>query len=320
MKLLSMTILLVMLATNLFSQDSPMKVKSRTERIEANPEKGFAYPYYLFTPKSFYEKKSNKNHSTLLVIPNNTGTPNDDLDFHEKSVKLKIFQAAFVFNKLDTAVLMPVFPRPKKDWKIYTHALDRDSLITRKKEFARFDLQLLAMIDDARENLKQAGIPTNPKVLMYGYSASGMFVNRFVFLHPNRVKAATIGSPGGWPIAPLESFKKRKLRYPIGIADYEDLSGRKFDLTELRHVPLFIYVGDKDTNDSVVFTDGYENEDKEVIFELFGETPVARWQTIREIYKKKNLNAVFKLYPNVDHKPSKQMRKDVLDFLMNHRN
>ena len=31
---------------------------------------------------------------------------------------------------LKVAVLMPVFPRPKTDWQIYTHALDRDALMT----------------------------------------------------------------------------------------------------------------------------------------------------------------------------------------------
>ena len=116
---------------------------------------------------------------------------------------------------------MPVFPRPATDWKIYTHALDRDAMLTDKKEYARFDLQLVAMIDDARARLKKDKLKFDKSVLMTGFSASGMFANRFVFLHPDRVKAAAIGSPGGWAIAPVANYKEKTLRYPIGTGDFK---------------------------------------------------------------------------------------------------
>ena len=57
--------------------------------------------------------------------------------------------------------------------------------------------------DDARGRLRAHGTPTDPRVLLQGFSASAMFANRFTVLHPQRVRAATIGSPGGWPIAPV---------------------------------------------------------------------------------------------------------------------
>jgi predicted esterase len=310
-------LLVLLFALAISAQEKP-KFSAKTTKVEADPEKGFSYPYYLFTPSSFYSKKD-KTH-TILVVPNNTGKTDDDLGFHEKNVKRKIFQAAFVFNKLEVAVLIPVFPRPEKDWKIYTHALDRDSMTTDEKEYKRFDLQLAAMIDHAREKLKEENIETEKKVLIHGYSASGMFTNRFTFLHPERVKAATIGSPGGWAIAPVKSFKGKTLPYPIGIGDYKKVSGREFNLEELRKVPLFIYLGGKDDNDSVVFRDGYEKEDETLIFELFGKTPSGRWEISRKLYKDQKLNAVFKLYPDVKHTISKEMRTDLLEFLSKYKN
>ena len=106
---------------------------------------------------------------------------------------------------------MTVFPRPKKDWRIYTHALDRDSLLTERKEYRRFDQQLIRMIDDARTRLRSDGYRFDKRVLMFGFSASGMFTNRFTFLHPERIKAAAIGSPGGWAMAPIDSWKDTAL-------------------------------------------------------------------------------------------------------------
>jgi dienelactone hydrolase len=187
-------------------------IQNEAVKIEAQPTKGFAYPYYLYVPKAMRQVGMQKQTHMILVLPNNAGKTSDNFAVHEADVKRKIKNNAEVADLLGVALLMPVFPRPATDWQIYTHALDRDSMLTDKKEYKRFDLQLAAMIDNAREKLKAEKLKTNKRVLMLGWSASGMFVNRFTFLHPKRVKAAVIGSPGGWAIAPVVSYKKKTLR------------------------------------------------------------------------------------------------------------
>ena len=214
---------------------------------------------------------------------------------------------------------MPVFPRPQTYWQIYTHALDRDSMLTDKKELARFDLQLLAMIDDAHERFAKEKLRFDERVLMLGFSASAMFVNRFTFLHPKRVKAAVVGSPGGWAIAPVASFKEKTLRYPIGTNDFKLISGKKLDLKNLRKVPMFVFLGAEDDNDSVIFRDSYEKEDEELIFALFGKTPVERWEISKKLYSDNKLNAEFRLYPNVKHNVTKEMMEEILAFLSKHK-
>lgn len=155
-------------------------------RVTAEPGKGFAYPYYLYIPAAMRRNEDEKKIHSLLVIPNNTGKISDDLAFHEADVKAKMPQiGSFINNKLNMIVLMPVFPRPATEHRIYTHSLDRDAMLTKKKEYSRFDLQLIAMIEHAQAKLKTEKIKTEKKVLMQGYSASGMFVNRFVFCIPN---------------------------------------------------------------------------------------------------------------------------------------
>jgi dienelactone hydrolase len=283
-------------------------------KVEPNPEKGFAYPYYLYVPESFRSEAGKKKTQTILVLPNNSGKANDDFDFHESDVKRRIKNNARIAERLGVAILAPVFPRPGGDWKTYTHALDRDSITTEKKEYSRFDQQLVAMIDDARRTQAKEKIRFDKKVLMLGFSASGMFVNRFTFLHPDRVRAVAVGSPGGWAIAPIASNAGKQLMYPIGAGDLKSITGKGLDLKGLRQVRMFFFLGDGDENDSVVFRDGYEKEDESLIFEAFGKTPVERWDDSEKLYHAAKLNAVFKLYPNVKHTISKEMFDDILAF------
>jgi predicted esterase len=305
-------VLLMLFSINLFAQ-------AETVKVEAQSEQGFNYPYYLFIPAKLREESAKNQTHSLLVVPNNTGSPDDDLNVHETNVKQKLLQAGFVFGKLNVPVLMPVFPRPKTDWKIYTHALDRDSLLTEKAEYKRFDVQLAAMIENARQRFAKENLKIDAKVLLYGYSAAGMFVNRFAFLHPDQVKAVTSGSPGGWAIAPIGKFQEKTLRYPLGTGDFKTVTGADLNLKSLQTIPFFIFMGDQDENDSLVFGDGYDEEDKNLVFELFGKTPLERWEISRKLYTEAGLNAEFKLYPNTAHKVTPEMLMDVQGFLEKHK-
>jgi predicted esterase len=289
-------------------------------RVDPVAAKGFTYPYYLYVPPEIRDDKTPGKTYTILVLPNNTGRLDDDFAVHEADVKRRMAMAAAISSVLKTAILMPVFPRPKSDWTIYTHALDRDTMLTDKAEYRRLDLQLVAMIDDAIDRLAKDGLKFDRKVLINGFSAQGMFANRFTFLHPDRVKAAAIGSPGGWPVAPVAKYEGKSLRYPIGVADFKKVAGHKLDMDELRKVPLFIFVGDQDDNDSVPFDDSYDQEDRDLINPLLGKTPIERWPVSERLYKQAGLNAEFKLYPGVKHTVAPQMRDDIRAFLAKYTN
>jgi predicted esterase len=321
MKFLALLFAAHLLSFSLSAQTTPPLLTDKDyTRVDADPSAGFTYPYYLYVPPELRADGAKKDQQTLLVLSNNTGKgPSDDFSVHEVDVRKRMSTNGSVASALKVAVLMPVFPRPAADWRIYTLALDRDSIVTDKKEFRRFDLQMVAMIDHARKRLAKEGLKFDRRVLINGFSAQGMFANRFTFLHPDRVKAAAIGSPGGWPIAPVGKYKDKTLRYPIGTGDFQMVSGKKLDIKNLRKVPLFIFIGDKDDNDSVPFGDSYDDEDKELIFELLGKTPVSRWGISESLYKQAGLKAVFKLYPNVAHTVTPEMRDDIRAFLLKHK-
>ncbi len=157
----------------------------------------------------------------LLVLPNNTGFHTKDLALLRASASCQISQQAKLAEKLGAPILVPLFPRPaipSRD-NLYLHALTRASLETQVAAYRRVDLQLVAMIDDARAALHAHHIDVDERVLLSGFSASGSFVNRFAFLHPDRVAAVACGSPGGWPLAPVSSIDGDELDYPVGIAD-----------------------------------------------------------------------------------------------------
>ncbi|MEM7347661.1 MAG: hypothetical protein AAF485_25790, partial [Chloroflexota bacterium] len=134
-----------------------------------------------------------------------------------------------------------------------------------------------------------------------GYSASGMFANRFAALHPERVKAVAAGSPGGWPIAPVAEFEGVMLPYPIGIADLELLTGQPFDEEAFRRVPHLIVMGSLDGNDSLDFSDGWDPARAAVVDQIFGDDPLSRWEDAKALYGLAGVSAEFVLVEGVGH-------------------
>jgi hypothetical protein len=57
---------------------------------------------------------------------------------------------------------------------------------------------------------------------------------------------------------------------------------------------------------------------RNLIFEIFGKTPVERWETSKNLYQESKLNATFKLYPKVGHTVNGEMRGDILAFFTRH--
>jgi hypothetical protein len=104
------------------------------------------------------------------------------------------------------------------------------------------------------------------------------------------------------------------LPYNVGIADVASLLGTPLDMAQVRAVPLYIYMGDADTNDSVPFNDSYDPEQRDLVNRLFGTTPVARWPHAEAIYAAAGMNATFVLYPGVGHSLTNQMLDDIADL------
>jgi pimeloyl-ACP methyl ester carboxylesterase len=157
------------------------------------------------------------------------------------------------------------------------------------------------MVDHARGALAADGLQADEKFLIQGFSASGMFVNRFAVLHPGRVKAVATGSPGGWPIAPVALWGGEALPYPAGVADLEDLTGQPFDSLAYKTVPQLIAMGSLDDNDSIDFRDGWDEEPAALVDRLFGTDPLSRWESAEMLYRAAGADAQFVLVDGIGH-------------------
>jgi hypothetical protein len=295
-------------------------------KIPKDSANGFHWPYYLLIPNNLSSK------TVLLVETNNTGYTTDDITVHDAAAESLIRARSDFAIGLDVPILVPTFPRPSNPGHVYTHALDRYSLLTNVSvggnSIQRIDLQLIAMIADARKRLASTGHVIDKRIFMHGFSASGAFTSRFTLLHPSIVKASAPGSPGGWPTAPvpswnIPSYGVTTLRYPVGIADVESLGGKPFDLETYKRVPHYIYVGDIDQNDALD-TRSFPSNEVTAICSWLDCSPFPwiadRWPKSEQIYDSVDANAQFIVYPRVAHTITPQMFADVQNFFNQKRN
>ncbi|MBN2357807.1 MAG: hypothetical protein JXR83_00035 [Deltaproteobacteria bacterium] len=285
----------------------------RFARIPATPSRGFNWPYYLLVPADVRTDGS----AHLLVEPNNTGRPSDDFEVHDDSARKVATRdmASQIARRLKTPLLVPVFPRPENQSDVYTHALDRDTLLIADGPLARIDLQLIHMIDDARDRLSAIGIRTHKKVQMTGFSASGSFVNRFAILHPDRVRAVATGGVNGIPMVATPQVEGRQLRFPVGTFDLAQLSGKRVDMDAYRQVSQFIYMGYLDHNDTLPFRDAYDETDAQLTIDVLGDSMPTRWETSHKLYTGLGIPAQFVTYNGVGHEVRQEMIDDIVGFL-----
>ncbi len=295
--------------TDVFKRDSLLVIKK-------NSVKGFENEYILFIPKGTPLNKE----IPLLVEPNNTGKISDSIDIHKKHA-IDLASVSSVGNNVSTMLkiplLVPIFPRPSSQPLVYTHALDRDVILENAPELKRLDLQLLAMINDAKKLLTDFNIKVSPKVFMNGFSASATFTNRFSFIHPETIKALAIGGFNGELQLPEKKINGIKLNYPIGIQDFTQIFDKNFDVEKFKMIPQFIYMGKLDDNDAVQFDDAYSEKERNIINTQLGKSVQERYVKCQEIYKKNNVNALFKSYENVGHWTTSEMNLEVIKFFLN---
>ncbi|MGE3261929.1 MAG: hypothetical protein AB7K68_09135 [Bacteriovoracia bacterium] len=182
-------------------------------KVGPDPAKGFNYAYYLLLPSGVESEK----HPVLLIEPNNTGRASDDMSLHDQAAK-KVTERGYYYRiskRLKLPMLVPVFPRPKSEWQNYIHYLNRRTIQIKEGPLKRVDLQLIAMVEDARARMAATGINIAPKFFMNGFSSSASFSLRFTALHPRLVQAVSAGGINALPILPVKKWQNQKLPYPI---------------------------------------------------------------------------------------------------------
>lgn len=280
-------------------------------KIAAKPENGFHHPYYLYLPQ---DMQSNASPARLFVVPNNSAGASNDLNFHDEYARKLILNQdpSIIARRLNVPMLVPVFPRLPE---LYTHQLNRATMTTHMSGYERVDLQLIAMIKDAKALLKSNGVQTHDQIFMDGFSASAKFVTRFTAMHPELVKAASSGGHGGLPFLPINDANGETLRYPIGLSDFKQISGTEFDAEAFKKVAQYLYMGGDDKNDAWLHADVIDPVDTQQITRLWGNDLMKRWDMSKSVYAKLGYDRTqFATYPGVAHSYSTKIVNDIVAF------
>ena len=190
------------------------------------------------------------------------------------------------------ALVYPVFTRPEieiengKKSNLDIQALTREAVLSTDKNYQHPDRQFASMIADAKNILHERGLETTDKICMVGFSDSANFAQRFAFLHPELVSGVFIGGMGAMPCLPVDTFKGEKIEYPLGTADYEEITGHEFDFDTYKNIPQYYMLGDQDDNDFTKYRDCFTYEQMDQIARLFGEDmQTTRWDTMNTALK-----------------------------------
>lgn len=283
--------------------------------VPAMPDMGFNYPYYLMVPSKASVDRNAGKRNYLMVETHNTGEVSDDLNFHiQEAQHIAWENSAFVAEDLGLPRIVPILVRPASlfaDKAIYTHALTRNAILLDqfKKEVAnyppvfndmdRVDLQVAAMIKHANSILRQSGWSMEEKVFMWGFSASGRFTNHFTFLHPELVKAACYG---GFPVPPVAAVGDTNLIYPLGTYDYEQITGRPFNLAAYNSVAKLGYIGSADRNNPTLAWDIWSPEEQAIIHKVLAVAEYPdQWNKYKALFDGSGGEAQANVYLGAGH-------------------
>ena len=121
----------------------------------------------------------------------------------------------------DAPILIPIVPSVQgnvPDYQQLSIECFSDEMKD-KRAYERIDLQYLECIESAKKELEALTHKRVPKkVFLNGYSASGVFAQRFALIHPEIVDKCCVGGAAGSIPIPEDN-----IGYPIGIVDFEKL-------------------------------------------------------------------------------------------------
>lgn len=231
---------------------------SNTHRIQIifpDDSKEFNCPYILAVPHDYKEgdsiilESNNQENSTKIVSSAVEGT----LD--------RLFSILY-HSQNTNPILIPLLPSNPNGTPYYQQLSIECFDKTKSRQFHRIDEQVVSMITDATKIITGlTGKRVGDQVILNGYSSGGVFAQRFALLHPELVKSACIGGAIGSMPLPISEYQGRKIGYPLGIADYEELTGKTFDIESYKKIKFHYYVTEGENERK---SDTRVNEDNEL--------------------------------------------------------
>lgn len=196
---------------------------------------------------------SNEVNNQIIVEANNLESE-DSKKILEQGIQTG-YRLACLTRDLPAPIIIPLIPSHKN--YPYLQQLSTECFdIPKGDKNYRIDEQVVRIINKSKAILKnEVGLTASDKIFLNGYSSSGVFAQRFALLHPDVVETACIGGASGSIPVPTKD-----LSYPLGIADYEQLTGKEFDFENYSKIKFRYYVGELETqNKSNARVDDFGN-------------------------------------------------------------
>lgn len=176
------------------------------------------FPYCAYVPDD-YEEDGEKTYPLAVIVH---GTERGMLAYRDAFADFAEANGVIVLCPLFPANIC--FPGDLSSYKML------------RAGDLHYDAVLLDMIAEMQEKYRIEG----DRVMMYGFSGGGHFTHRFLYLHPERLLAASIGAPG---VVTLLDFDHD---FWVGVRDFEKVFGKAVDLEAIRKVAVQMVIGGDD--------------------------------------------------------------------------
>jgi pimeloyl-ACP methyl ester carboxylesterase len=234
------------------------------------------FSYCLYVPK---RRETDRDRFPLVVIQHGTG---------RTAGQYRDAMADFC-EVHRVVVLAPLFPAGIGDPR------DLHNYKFIEYQTIRFDLILLAIIDEVAERFPiDAG-----KFLLHGFSGGGQFTHRFLYLHPDRLLAASVGAPGR--ITMIDNTEQ----WWLGTHNFESVFGASLDLEAIAAVRIQLIVGALDVETWEInnrtdsnWMDGLEKQ---------GDTRVARIEALQRNLASHGIDSRIDIVPGMAHEGMKAL-------------
>lgn len=177
------------------------------------------FSYCLYVPPSYYDG-SGRQYTLLTIVHGSRRTAEGYRDAF----------AGFA-DEHHCIVVAPLFPvgilspDDQHSYKYICH------------EALRYDEVLHAMLAEVRRQFPRL----RDQMLLHGFSGGGQFAHRYLFMHPERLQAVSIGAPG------TVSLLNPDRDWWPGIRDFAKRTGKPLDAAAMRRVQVQLIIGSEDT-------------------------------------------------------------------------
>lgn len=284
----------------------PISLNGYTVYINTITVNGSMFPYILVYPKTIDE------NCELIVDTLNTlnthSTKEREVTFIYGAEKI----GSYVRSQINAPMLYVYVPGENENEPYYQH-LARECFTSNDLKYPRCDLLVKQSILDAQKKLRSiSGKDVSDKIVLNGYSTSGVFAQRFAVIHPEIISKAIIGAATG--SIPIPS---KDLDWPFGIRNFEELFGKKFDEDSYKKIQFAYYVGElearetsnrRDENGNIVprhdisYLTISSPEDVATRYRaMFGMNLHERFTNVIDWYKQNGYKIISKIYTGADH-------------------